>query len=176
MPHTIGGPPPTVARQGREQQKYGEDGSRLVAGCIPVRYLPDVAGPSGVRVCMINSRNGKGFVFPKGGWEIDESVELAAQRETVEEAGLRGVLEEPLLGKFEFSSGKTGRARCTAYMFAMLVGEELKSWPESSQRERRWCSLEEAYGLAKTDWMRDALRAWAARKGWESALGRNGTQ
>ncbi len=29
----------------------------------------------------------------QGGWEDDESVESAAQRETVEEAGVRGVLE-----------------------------------------------------------------------------------
>jgi diphosphoinositol-polyphosphate diphosphatase len=29
----------------------------------------------------------------QGGWEIDESVEVAARRETVEEAGVRGHLE-----------------------------------------------------------------------------------
>ena len=30
---------------------------------------------------------------PQGGWESDESVETAAQRETMEEAGVRGELE-----------------------------------------------------------------------------------
>ena len=29
----------------------------------------------------------------QGGWEADETVEAAAARETVEEAGVRGVLE-----------------------------------------------------------------------------------
>lgn len=29
----------------------------------------------------------------QGGWETDETVEAAAKRETIEEAGVRGVLE-----------------------------------------------------------------------------------
>lgn len=32
MPHNPGGPAPTSARQGRETQKYGDGGERLVAG------------------------------------------------------------------------------------------------------------------------------------------------
>ena len=31
----------------------------------------------------------------QGGWEADETVEAAAARETVEEAGVRGALEVP---------------------------------------------------------------------------------
>jgi ADP-ribose pyrophosphatase YjhB (NUDIX family) len=30
---------------------------------------------------------------PQGGWEDDESLEAAARRETVEEAGVRGSIE-----------------------------------------------------------------------------------
>lgn len=146
MPHTVGGPLPVVARQGRQQQKYGEDGARLVAGCIPFRYLPDVPGPGGVRVLMITSRGGKGYVFPKGGWEEDESVENAARRETVEEAGVRGTVELPMLGTFVFQSVKAdklasaAKGRCVAYMFALLVSEELATWPEAKQRRRVWVS------------------------------------
>lgn len=169
MPHTVGAPPPTVARQGREQQKYGDDGSRLVAGCIPVRYVKGNNGFEGARVCLVSSRGGKGFVFPKGGWETDESVESAALRETVEEAGLRGVLE-PLVGQFEFSSGKAGRARCVAFMFSMVVREELEVWPEMKQRERKWCTIEEAYSLARMQWMKAALKAWVESKGWKKDL------
>lgn len=56
---------PLYAREGREHQKYGDEGERLVAGCIPVRFKPGVAGPSGVEVLLITSRGGKGHVFPK---------------------------------------------------------------------------------------------------------------
>ena len=153
MPHTVGGPPPTAARQGREQQKYTENGARCVAGCIPIRFTSSASNnnPSGAasaRVLMITSRNGKGYVFPKGGWEVDESVEVAAQRETVEEAGVRGELELPMLGTFAFRSGKAERqnacamkGRCVAYMFAMRVSEELDVWPEVQQRHRVWVGL-----------------------------------
>ena len=145
MPHTVGGPPPTAARQGRERQKYTDDGARAVAGCIPVEYGPNRSDPALARVLMITSRSGKGFVFPKGGWEVDESVEVAAQRETVEEAGVRGLLELPILGTFPFRSGKAERlgacaqqGRCLAYMFAMEVSEVLSEWPEAIQRQRVW--------------------------------------
>jgi 8-oxo-dGTP pyrophosphatase MutT (NUDIX family) len=39
------------------------------------------------------------LIASQGGWEDDESLELAAKRETVEEAGVRGKLEvRQLLG------------------------------------------------------------------------------
>ncbi|KIZ06398.1 hypothetical protein MNEG_1559 [Monoraphidium neglectum] len=96
MPTSVGGPAPISSRQGRDKQRYTEDGARLVAGCIPIRYkgAPGCAGD--VEVLLITSRGGKGWVFPKGGWEDDESVESAAKRETVEEAGVRGAIEVSL--------------------------------------------------------------------------------
>lgn len=89
--------------------------------CIPVRWKPGTALQE-AEVLMVTSSNGKGYVFPKvrrctlhgqtcvsrtagcevrpsnssspqGGWETDETVEAAAARETVEEAGVRGVIE-----------------------------------------------------------------------------------
>ncbi|CAN1781259.1 Nudix hydrolase 16, mitochondrial [Linum perenne] len=83
-----------VARTGRHQQRY-EGGCRLVAGCIPFRYREfDENGDNDVgkvvEVLMINSTSGPGLLFPKGGWENDETVKEAAAREAVEEAGVRG--------------------------------------------------------------------------------------
>lgn len=42
---------------------------------------------------MISSQKGQAMMFPKGGWELDESVEEAASRESVEEAGVLGIVE-----------------------------------------------------------------------------------
>jgi hypothetical protein len=58
-----------VARTGRLQQRY-EDGSRLVAGCIPFRYVnsdKDGNSESGkvIQVLMISSSSGPGLLFPK---------------------------------------------------------------------------------------------------------------
>lgn len=67
--------------------------TRASCSSIPVRFKEGVPGPEGVEVLLISSRRGKGDVFPKGGWEVDEELREAALRETVEEAGVRGELE-----------------------------------------------------------------------------------
>jgi len=125
---------------------------------------------------LITSRGGKGWVFPKGGWEDDETVEAAALRETVEEAGVRGTLEDAVLGQFTFQSHKQERlhnvhqGRCRAYMFIMHVEEELQAWPEFPDRQRCWVSLSEASSKCRHQWMREALAIWVRRQGWEPLL------
>ena len=88
----------------RVNQKY-EDGARLLACCIPVRYASNI-GSECPQVLLISSRSQNGLLFPKGGWENDESVENAATREAFEEAGIVGRLEVPHFGVYEFSSNK----------------------------------------------------------------------
>ncbi|KAG0470484.1 hypothetical protein HPP92_016591 [Vanilla planifolia] len=154
-----------VARTGRHQQRY-EGGCRLVAGCIPFRYKDlddDNSNKSNkiIEVLMITSQSGPGLLFPKGGWENDETVEEAALREALEEAGVRGELKE-FLGYYEFRS-KTHQDEfcpeglCRAAMFPLLVTEELVSWPEQSTRLRRWVSLTEAVEQCRHPWMQEAL-------------------
>ncbi|KAF0933172.1 hypothetical protein E2562_016121 [Oryza meyeriana var. granulata] len=69
-----------------------------ICRCIPFRYKDnnDETSDDGhkklVEVLMINSQSGPGLLFPKGGWENDETVEEAAAREAIEEAGVRGDL------------------------------------------------------------------------------------
>lgn len=92
-----------VARTGRQRQRY-QDNLRLVSGCIPYRLAKDVEDQSTdlesrIEVLMISSPNRDDLVFPKGGWEDDESVEEAAHREALEEAGVRGNLKVSL-GKY----------------------------------------------------------------------------
>ncbi|GER37279.1 Nudix hydrolase [Striga asiatica] len=154
-----------VARTGRQLQRY-DSGFRLVAGCIPYRYrdLENSTCENSnkvVEVLMINSPSGSGLLFPKGGWENDETVQEAALREAVEEAGVRGKIVK-FLGFYEFKS-KTHQDECNpdgccrAAMFAMAVEEELESWPEQSTRSRKWLSVTEAADSCRYPWMREAL-------------------
>uniref|UniRef100_A0A0D9W0J7 Nudix hydrolase domain-containing protein n=1 Tax=Leersia perrieri TaxID=77586 RepID=A0A0D9W0J7_9ORYZ len=150
-----------VARTGRHQQRY-EDGRRLVAGCIPFRYRTSNGEQKKlVEVLMINSQSGPGLLFPKGGWENDETVEQAAAREAVEEAGVRGDIVK-FLGYYDFKS-KTHQdaccpeGMCRAAVFALHVNEELDSWPEQSTRRRTWLTVSEATSQCRYQWMQEAL-------------------
>ena len=78
-----------LPRQGRSRQRWELDTSEAVeiqlkTGCIPVF--------SDSKILMISSKKKMEWVFPKGGWETDESLACGAMRETFEEAGVVGTL------------------------------------------------------------------------------------
>nr|XP_009794974.1 PREDICTED: nudix hydrolase 18, mitochondrial-like isoform X3 [Nicotiana sylvestris] len=86
-----------VSRTGRHLQRYNK-GRRQVVGCIPYRYKDiidlSMGDEDAFEVLLISpQRKGKGLLFPKGGWEKDETIEDAARRETIEEAGVCGDVE-----------------------------------------------------------------------------------
>jgi len=141
---------PLVARTGRSKQRYTPSGARLVAGCIPIRTRGGQ-----LEVLMVSSRRGEGLIFPKGGWETDETVAEAAARESLEEAGVRGELQE--LGTFPFVSKSCS---CMAHVFVLRVDEELVTWPEQEERQRVWCRVADAISLCRHAWMQVALQQW----------------
>ncbi|MBA0726736.1 hypothetical protein Golax_002544 [Gossypium laxum] len=133
----------------------------LLLRCIPYRLEKDVED-SRISVLMISTPNRDDLVFPKGGWEDDETVNEAACREALEEAGVKGILDEEPLGVWEFRSKSKQNScslegGCRGYMFALEVTEELDSWAEQSTYKRQWVSPEEAYKLCRYDWMSEAL-------------------
>ncbi|KAF8043658.1 hypothetical protein BT93_A1850 [Corymbia citriodora subsp. variegata] len=154
-----------VARTGLHQRRY-RDSFRLMAGCVPFKYRSAVEHGNGVyhrdvEVLMINSTSGPSLLFPKGGWEDDETVEQAASREALEEAGVRGELLH-FIGYYEFKSKTlqdelSPEGWCRAAVFALLVKEELESWPEQSTRKRSWLTVAETMECCRYPWMREAL-------------------
>ncbi|XP_010695949.2 nudix hydrolase 12, mitochondrial [Beta vulgaris subsp. vulgaris] len=156
-----------LARRGRHRQLY-EDNRRLVSGCIPYKVRKGYEEHSiedRLEVLMVSTPNRSDLVFPKGGWENDETVHEAARREAFEEAGVRGNLNEIQLGVWEFRS-KSRQAvsslegGCRGYMFALEVTEELDTWPEQENHDRKWLDIREAFHLCRYEWMKDALRAF----------------
>ncbi|KAG5233867.1 hypothetical protein OIU78_017146 [Salix suchowensis] len=144
-----------VSRTGRHLQRY-EKGYRLVVGCIPYRYKSqEPASVEEIEVLVISAQNGQGMLFPKGGWENDECMEEAAKRETEEEAGVIGVVQDKL-GPWHYKS-KRSCIMHESYMFPLLVQKELDSWPEKNIRKRRWVSINEAREVCHNWWMREAL-------------------
>ncbi|XP_056843632.1 nudix hydrolase 12, mitochondrial-like [Raphanus sativus] len=151
------------SRTGRDRQRY-DNNFRLVSGCIPYRLIKDKE----LEVLMVSSPDRHDLVFPKGGWENDETVLEAASREAMEEAGVKGILREVPLGVWEFRSKSSISTNaedesfggCKGYMFALKVTEELREWPERKNRQRKWLNVKEAMELCRYEWMQSALEAF----------------
>ncbi|KAK8926179.1 hypothetical protein KSP39_PZI018460 [Platanthera zijinensis] len=101
------------------------------------------------------------MMFPKGGWELDETMKQAASREASEEAGVHGHVESNL-GKWMYKSNKYN-IFYEGIMFPLNVTEGLSCLPEMEVRKRRWVSVAEAREGCQHDWMREALERLLAR-------------
>ncbi|KAK4375484.1 hypothetical protein RND71_006161 [Anisodus tanguticus] len=102
-------------------------------------------------------------MFPKGGWELDESLKDAALRETFEEAGVLGDVEvQDYLGSWSFKSKSQGTFH-EGHMLPLLVTEELDDWPEKSARRRLWMKFNEAREVCSHPWMKEALDVFASK-------------
>ncbi|WOK93158.1 hypothetical protein Cni_G01851 [Canna indica] len=150
-----------VSRQGRELQRYSKSGSRLVVGCIPYKFNPGEELEKSMEVLVVSSPKGNGLLFPKGGWETDETKKEAASREAREEAGVQGNLERKL-GKWKYKS-RTYDATYEGIMFPLNVTEELGNWPEMHMRERKWVTVAEAKEGCQHPWMKEALERLVKR-------------
>ncbi|XP_058187625.1 nudix hydrolase 17, mitochondrial-like [Rhododendron vialii] len=153
-----------VSRTGRHLQRYNQ-GRRQVVGCIPYRYrVTSLGEEKKLEVLVISSqKKGKGMLFPKGGWESDESIIEAALRETEEEAGVLGNPEH-MLGIWHFES-KNQDTNYEGYMFPLLVEKQLEFWPEKAFRQRIWMSVTEAKESCQHWWMKEALDVFVRRLG-----------
>ncbi|KAM3221778.1 hypothetical protein P3L10_021048 [Capsicum annuum] len=118
--------------------------SLLLLRCIP--YRCKTRDPSScvqgspiddLEFLLISSQKNPRMMFPKVGWEIDESLEEAASRETFEEAGVVGEVEVQvrILGTWSFKSKSQGTFH-EGHMFPLRVLEELDEWPEKTVRRR----------------------------------------
>ncbi|KAI7731132.1 hypothetical protein M8C21_001228 [Ambrosia artemisiifolia] len=147
-----------VSRSGRQLQRYNK-GHRQVVGCIPYRIIKSnkvKKVEDTLEVLVISAqRKGKGMLFPKGGWESDETMKEAALRESMEEAGVFGTIEH-VLGKWHFKS-KRNDTLYEGYMFPLLVEEQLDLWPEKNIRQRHWVSVPKAKEVCQQSWMKEAL-------------------
>lgn len=125
------------SRHGHGQDVVDANNIRQVAGCIPL----DLGNR---RVLLISSRKNKNaWVLPKGGWEQDETQKHAAQRETWEEAGVKGTITK-YLGVFEERTNKKRHLKAHHWIFEMQIEEVAKKFPEKKKRERRWFTFEES--------------------------------
>ncbi|KAI9988517.1 hypothetical protein PInf_021948 [Phytophthora infestans] len=127
----------TVPRQfleshvGREGQRFGRDGSRLLSAGVVTR----VNEKGEHQMLLISSSNPKksDFLPPKGGWDKGESIKKAALREVIEEGGVSAQLAHSL-GKVKFQDGEN---KYTYFAYLMRSNKIYDDWSEST-RYRLW--------------------------------------
>ncbi|KAI5369536.1 Putative NUDIX hydrolase domain-containing protein [Septoria linicola] len=135
------------ARVGRDRQRYGPNGERLVAGVVPLNA-------ERTYVMLIQSSSRKGWVLPKGGWESDEKTcQEAACREAWEEAGIECRIQQDL-GTIEEKRSEAAIKKHGAHapkalyrFYEVVVTVERETWPEKHKRDRKWMSYRTARDL-----------------------------
>ncbi|KAG3100007.1 hypothetical protein PI124_g15526 [Phytophthora idaei] len=122
---------------GRNQQRFGKDGSRLLSANVVTRLNEK----GGKQILLISSSNPKkgDFLLPKGGWDKGENIKKAALREVIEEGGVGGQLAHGL-GKVKLQEGTD---KYTYYAYLMKSSTVYDDWSESI-RYRLWVSMDDA--------------------------------
>lgn len=124
---------------------------RRLAGCVPL-------SADHLRCLLITSRHYPNhLVFPKGGIKRHETAQQAAARETWEECGALGTIEEELFfdteeiqseSELELVEGEcSDTTTASSRWFVMVVDRVEDDYPEHGQRLRQWHLVKEARHL-----------------------------
>ncbi|GKY92663.1 hypothetical protein MPSEU_000236300 [Mayamaea pseudoterrestris] len=87
---------------GSDQEDCAAEHIRLVTGCVPIL--------KGGKILLVSASRKAEWILPKGGWEMDETMEESAIREVFEEAGVLGVLG-PRLSDFQYETRKSKKRK-----------------------------------------------------------------
>lgn len=118
-----------------------DDATGPEAGIPQGGVVPYLLQDGKVQVCLISLNSQIGWGFPKGTVDPPETVAAAALREAFEEAGIRGRVVGDALGGYSYV--KRG-IRLDVTVFLMAVTAVDPYWPERRQRQRRFCTVEQA--------------------------------
>lgn len=135
---------------------------------------PAVDAP--IRILLITSRGSKGrWVIPKGRPMNGLAPHASAAREAEEEAGVLGAACPTPIGSFRFRKRqKSGASMWTdVQVFPFAVTDELDSWEEQHERERRWFTLDEAAQAVEEEDLRALIRSFGPREFRRATLGLN---
>jgi predicted phosphate transport protein (TIGR00153 family) len=117
-----------------------------------------------IRVMLVTSRESRRWVIPKGNSAPGMSAHAAAAVEAEEEAGLLGWVCPTPLGTYRYRKRRRNGASLMVdvEVFPLAVSQELTTWKECDERERRWFSLAEAADAVDEPDLRDLIRSFVA--------------
>ncbi|MGN8115711.1 NUDIX hydrolase [Labrys sp. 22185] len=98
----------------------------------------------GIEVLVLTSRQTRRFIIPKG-WAEGPKTWKWAEREALEEAGILGKIKRKPIGQYRYwKRFKSHFGMVEVDVYPLKVENELESWPEETQRLRKWLSPEDA--------------------------------
>jgi len=109
-----------------------------------------------IEIALVTASRSKRWVIPKGSIARGEGSRRAAERETEEEAGLRGRVQRKPIGCYDYTK------RCerwTVEVYLMHVTRVLDRWPEQRLRRRRWLAVDKAARLLQERELRKLVLA-----------------
>jgi 8-oxo-dGTP pyrophosphatase MutT (NUDIX family) len=95
-------------------------------------------------VCLIRRKGSNSWGIPKGSVDPGDTCEETALKEAWEEAGISGRLIGEAIGTYEYEKWS---ATLEVAVYLMEVLKQQAAWRESSFRERRWTSFDDAASL-----------------------------
>lgn len=127
-----------------------------------------------IRILLITSRGRGRWVVPKGKPMAGLTLHASAAREAEEEAGVLGAACPTPIGSYRFRKRRNSGASVWAdvLVFPFAVTEELESWDEQHERERRWFTLTEAADAVDEADLRALIRSFGAKEFRAAAQGR----
>ncbi|ODS33944.1 MAG: putative mutator protein MutT4 [Candidatus Scalindua rubra] len=96
-------------------------------------------------------KNPKHWVFPKGHIIVGETPEQTAKREVLEETGVEAKI-------LDFVNTIKFKTRDEAIMAKFYLMEYIAEKGDAEDREKRWCTYDEALDLLSFEETRDLLR------------------
>ncbi|HEX8215287.1 MAG TPA: DUF47 family protein [Allosphingosinicella sp.] len=117
-----------------------------------------------VSILLITSRESRRWVIPKGNPASGLAPHAAAAVEAEEEAGIRGAVCPTALGSYRYRKRRRNGASLMldVDVFPLAVTQELDSWKERDQRERRWFPLAEAAEAVEEEDLAHLIRSFGA--------------
>ena len=119
-----------------------------------------------VQILLITSRRTKRWIVPKG-WPMPEKTPgEAALQEAWEEAGVQGRVDPRPLGLFSYYKIMESETDlpCVAMVYGVKVKNLSKTYPESSERKRRWMSRKKAAAAVNSPELARIIRDFDPRK------------
>jgi 8-oxo-dGTP pyrophosphatase MutT (NUDIX family) len=133
---------------------------RIQYGALPYRFTK-----TGVlQILVVTTRTTRRWIIPKGWPMSGRKPAQAAAQEAYEEAGVRGDISATSIGTFTYDKlldGEDGAIPCEVKVFPLLVKRQTKSWPEATEREFQWLTLDEAAATVGDEGLRSLIHSFA---------------